>query len=346
MIVRSHKTPARSHRTLSSALLASALALAVAGTSGCDSPLPSTYNLPGNTIFPEGITADAERGTFYVSSLTQGTVFRGRLGESNASVFLQPEQPGQDARVATTGLNLDRTRNRLFVSGAATGLAFVYDTTNGQLLGKYSTGVTPSSDSNGVPNTFVNDVAVLPNGDAFFTDSIIPTLFRLPASAIGQGTGTQPLEAWLDFNNSAFQYQAASDFLGSINANGITASADGQYLIVVQTNTGKLFRITVATKQVTEITGVTIAGGDGLILSQNTLYGIHQATPPIVRFTMAADLASGTANPLPNLPTNLLAPTTAALANNRLLVVNSQIDKLLAGTAPTPPFTISAVTLP
>jgi sugar lactone lactonase YvrE len=343
MSIRSRKPSARSHRALAPALLASTLALILAATSGCEPPpsnnLPSTYTLPGDNTFPEGITADAESGTYYVGSFTLGSVFRGRLTESNATVFLTS---GQDGRSSATGLSLDRARNRLFVSGGPTGLAFAYDTTNGQLLGTFRTNVTPNPEN---PTTLVNDVAVLPNGDAFFTDSLVPTLFRLPASAIGQGTGTQDLEPWLDFTGTAFQYQYGSDFLSSINANGIVASADGQYLVVVQTNTGKLYRITVATKQVTEITGVNIAGGDGLVLSQNTLYGVHQATPPVVRFTMAADLTSGTANPLPNLPTNLQAPTTAALAGNRLLVVNSQIDRLLSGTAPTPPFTVTAIPL-
>lgn len=343
MTICSRKISARPRRATSKSILASVLTLALAGASACDKPLPSTYNLPGDTVYPEGIAADADRDTYYVSSLAQGTVFRGRLGEGAASVFLQP---GQDGRTVSLGLNLDRTRNRLFVSGGATGLAFVYDTNNGQLLGKFSTGVTPSTDPNAPPTTFVNDVAVASNGDAYFTDSIVPTLFRLPASAIGQGSTTQPLEAWLDLNNTTFQYQYGQDLLSSINANGIALSPDGQYLIVAQTNNGKLFRITVATRQVTEITGVTVAGGDGLVVNGTTLYAIHQATPPIVRINMATDFASGTDSPLPSQPTGLLAPTTAALAGNRLLVVNSQIDKLFAGTAPTTPFTITAVPLP
>jgi hypothetical protein len=329
MIIRSHKI-SRS-RSASPSILASVLALALSGASGCDEPppnnLPSTYTIPGDAVYPEGITADAERGTYYVSSLATGAVFRGNLNQANASVFLQP---GQDGRTVSLGLNLDRTRNRLFVSGGATGLAFVYDTNNGQLLGRFSTGVTPSTDPN-APTTFVNDVVVLPNGDAYFTDSIVPTLFRLPASAIGQGTNTQPLEAWLNFNGTAFAYQSGTDLIS---------------LIVAQTNTGKLFRITVATQQVTEITGVNVPGGDGLVVNGTTLYAVHMQTPPIVRINMAADFSSGTDSPLPSQPTGLLAPTTAALAGNRLLVVNSQIDRLFGGTAPVTPFTVTAVTLP
>jgi sugar lactone lactonase YvrE len=344
MIIRSHKI-SRS-RSASPSILASVLALALSGASGCDEPppnnLPSTYTIPGDAVYPEGITADAERGTYYVSSLATGAVFRGNLNQANASVFLQP---GQDGRTVSLGLNLDRTRNRLFVSGGATGLAFVYDTNNGQLLGRFSTGVTPSTDPN-APTTFVNDVVVLPNGDAYFTDSIVPTLFRLPASAIGQGTNTQPLEAWLNFNGTAFAYQSGTDLISSINANGITKSPDGQYLIVAQTNTGKLFRIIVATQLVTEITGVNVPGGDGLVVNGTTLYAVHMQTPPIVRINMAADFSSGTDSPLPSQPTGLLAPTTAAPAGNRLLVVNSQIDRLFGGTAPVTPFTVTAVTLP
>ena len=84
-------------------------------------PAPSfTYTLPGAAVFPEGVTARGR--TFYVSSTTDGTIFRGRLDRPAAEVFLPGNQDGR-----TTAVGLEAARGWLFVAGGATGQVFVYD---------------------------------------------------------------------------------------------------------------------------------------------------------------------------------------------------------------------------
>jgi len=282
------------------------------------------YVLPGNAVFPEGVAYQPSSGAYFVSSTTDGTIFRGTLREPAATVFLPP---GGDGRTAATGLKVD-SRGRLFVSGAATGQMFVYDATTGGLLGKLSNGLTP---------TFINDVAVTSTGDAYFTDSLNPILFKVAADANGQYT----LESWLDFTGTALTYQTG------FNLNGITASEDGKYLIVVQSNTGKLFRIEVASKAVTEINlgGATVTSGDGILLSGNTLYVSRNQQGLIIKLQLSSDLASGsvvssTTDPL------LAYPTTLAWADGRLLVVNSQFNKRGPGLQPVLPFTITSIPAP
>jgi sugar lactone lactonase YvrE len=320
------------------------LVLLLAGGAGCDPPTPppiTSYNLPDNA-FPEGIAVDEEAGVFYASSLSQGTIFRGNLTEPNAGVFLPG---GIDGRTITLGLNLDLERKRLFVCGGHTGMAFVYDTNDGRLLGRFSTGVTPTADFQNA-STLLNDVAVLPSGDAFFTDSAVPILFRLPVDAVGQ-SGPQTLEPWLDFTGTPLVYQTEGpNFLDRVNANGLIATEGGQYLIVLQTNTGKVFRVTVSTKEVVEITGVSFPVGGGIVLGRdNVAYGISPR-PALATISFAANFTSGIVADLPNMPTDLLSPSAAALAGNRLLVVNSQIDKFLTNAEPVTPFTIRAISLP
>jgi Cu-Zn family superoxide dismutase len=282
------------------------------------------FTLPGNTVFPEGIAYQPSSGAYFVSSTTDGTIFRGTLREPAATVFLAP---GGDGRTSATGLKVD-SRGRLFVSGAGTGQMFVYDAASGALLGKVSNGLTP---------TFINDVAVTSAGDAYFTDSMNPILFKVAADANGQYT----LESWLDFTGTALTYQTG------FNLNGIAASEDGKYLIVIQSNTGKLFRIEIASKAVTEINlgGATFTNGDGILLNGNTLYISRNQQGLIVKLQLSDDLASGsvvssTTDPL------LAYPTTLAWADGRLLVVNSQFNKRGPGLQPVLPFTITSIPAP
>jgi sugar lactone lactonase YvrE len=46
-----------------------------------------TYLLPGDGIFPEGITEDPDGRTFYVGSSGDGTIFRGRLDDPRTEVL-------------------------------------------------------------------------------------------------------------------------------------------------------------------------------------------------------------------------------------------------------------------
>ena len=49
---------------------------------------PTRYVLPGETVFPEGIAFEQSTGYFYVSSTTDGTIFRGTLNQEMTEVFL------------------------------------------------------------------------------------------------------------------------------------------------------------------------------------------------------------------------------------------------------------------
>jgi Cu-Zn family superoxide dismutase len=220
-------------------------------------------------------------------------------------------------------------RGHLFVCGAATGLLFVYDTRTGVLLGKF--------DTKSEPNTFINDVTITPNGDAYFTDSVSPYLYRVSADA----AGTLAYERWLDFTGSTLTYTQG------FNVNGIAATGDGAYLIVVQSNTGKLYRISTETKQVTEINvgSETFTAGDGILLVGDVLHVMRNQLALLVSVRLSNDYSTGTV--ISTFTSPLWAyPTTFAIAGDRALVVNSQFDKRSAQQAPNLPFTVASVALP
>ena len=293
-------------------------------------PAPAiTYALPGNQVFPEGIAYDSTSNSFLVGSTNDGSIFNGDLTNGQVSVF---SAGGSDNRTAVTGLKVDTKNRRLWVCGAATGLIFAYGADSGTLVRKYE---TPPAQQ-----TFINDVALAPNGDTYFTDSSRPVLFKI------SGSDAQPgeLESWMDLTNSPIPYVS-----GQFALNGIVVSEDGDYLVVAHSATRKLFRITVATREIREIDLDTAleGGGDGMLLDGQILYVLvrTQSSDMIVRIEMSADFSRGTI--IDNFRDSSFAfPTTIAKVDNRMLVVNSQFNKRGEGLTPVLPFTISDIPIP
>ena len=293
--------------------------------------LPARYVLPGATVFPEGITYDSAARALYVGSTTDGAIYRADVRDTLAAVYLPG---GADQRTDVRGVKVDG-RGRLFAAGGATGRAFVYDTraSGGARL------VAALASTAAAGASFLNDVAVGPSGDAYFTDSREPVLYRVPATP-GAG-GQLQLERWLPLAGTPIVYGTG------FNLNGIVATSDGRYLLTVQSNTGRLYRVTLADKAVREVavTGATLTNGDGLVLEGQTLYVVRNANREVVKLTMSDDFAAGAAASVTTYP-GLLFPTTAARAGARLLLVNSQLDRRTAGQPPALPFTVASVPLP
>jgi hypothetical protein len=301
-------------------LLVAALFVSTAGLAVAAS---QRYAIPGDNVFPEGIAANAATGDFYVGSTTTGNIYRGNVSMPDLEVFVLG---GTDGRTDVRGLNVGN--GKLYLAGGPTAQLFVYDLASKRLLGKFATGLTPS---------FVNDVTIAPNGDAYFTDSNSPAIHRVAADVMGANAFSR----WIDLTGSPIVY--AQGF----NLNGIAASADGRYLVTVQSNTGKLFRIEIATKAVTEIDlgGQTLMGGDGLLLDGQTLWVMRNAAATLVTLRLSPDFGSATVVTTTTDP-DFDFPTTIARIGGNLLVVNSQLNKRTANTPPVLPFVVLGIPAP
>jgi Cu-Zn family superoxide dismutase len=310
------------------ALILTALTVLIGGSASTALavPRPSSYALTGDAVFPEGIAFDQSSGNFYVSSTTDGSVQRGNVQAPTATLFIA----GGGSSHPAIGVELDR--GRLSVAGGPSGEIRIYDAATGAPIRVFTTG------SGG----FLNDLVAAWNGDLFITDSFRPILWRVAAADIVAGAPVAA-EPWLNYSGTALTY--ATGF----NLNGIVATPNGNYLVVVQTNTGKLFRIDLATKQVIqiEISATSVGGesvaGDGLELRGGTLFAV--AGGQIAKINLSGQLTTGvvvsrTSN------ASFSSPTTIAIARGRLLVVNSQFAARNAGTLPTLPFKVSSVAIP
>jgi sugar lactone lactonase YvrE len=185
--------------------------------------------------------------------------------------------------------------------------------------------------------TFVNDVALCPDGSAYFTDSINPRLYRLLPYEEG-GYGFEP---FLDLEETPLEYGEG------LNLNGIAATEDGRYLITVQSNTGNLYRIDTRSKEVRQVDlgGETLENGDGILLDGRTLYVVRNRQGLIFPVRLAQDFASGEVGEGFTHP-SLAYPTTIAAYDGHLLVVNSQFDRRRSGEEPELPFTVSSIEIP
>jgi sugar lactone lactonase YvrE len=305
------------------------LALVLSAAGALAAPRPTQYVLPGAAVFPEGIAFEESTGNFFVSSTTDGTIFRANVADETAQVYLTG---GSDGRPTAVGVAVDRD-GRLFVAGGGTGSVWVYDSTSRDLLGLFT---TPAG------TTFLNDIAIDRNGDAYVTDSLRPIIWRISAEAVAAANGgTVAAEPWLDLTGTAITYQAG------FNLNGIEATADGRYLVTVQSNIGALFRIDIATRTPSRIDlgGETVPAGDGLLLIGRTLYVAQNSLGLIAKIGLNGDLTAGNVISRTGDPT-LRFPTTIDFARGRLLVVNSQFNKRGPGLTPELPFTVSSIPLP
>ncbi|WFE64822.1 superoxide dismutase [Micromonospora sp. WMMD714] len=276
--------------------------------------LPDVIALPDG-FQPEGI-ATAGRYAFLGSRAT-GAIQRVDLVTGRGSQLSPP------TGTPSLGLKIDQ-QGRLFVAGGTTGDARVVDTRTGQVLATYPFAGAPS---------FVNDV-VLTRDAAWFTDSYRPVLYRVPFGRHGalpaaDAVTTVPLTG---------AYQQVPD---TINLNGIADTPDGRALIVVQSNTGNLFRVDPGTGATTvvDVPGHSFVAGDGLLRDGDTLYVVQNRLQQITVVALDRAGTSGTVTGTLTDP-DFDVPTTVAKALGRLYLPNARFT-----TTPTPttPYAIVAV---
>lgn len=262
-------------------------------------PLPDGFQ-------PEGI-AIGNHHDFYVGSIPTGAIYRGNLETGKGSVLV----PGREGRSAI-GLSFDR--GRLFVAGGDTARAYVYRARSGDRLSTYQLTKRP---------TFINDVVVTARA-AWFTDSINPVLYRVPIGRNGTLGGP----------GSARTVRLKGDirYREGFNVNGIEATKNGRKLVIVQSNTGRLFKVIARTGMTRTIGlgGAKVTNGDGLLLDGRRLFVVQNFQNRIAVVDLDVRLRSGeVVRRLRDDDFDI--PTTVADKGGQLYVVNARFS-----TPPTP----------
>jgi len=264
--------------------------------------------LPGATS-AEGI-ARGHGSTFYAGDLFAGNIYRGDVEAQTAELFIDVPDGRQAA-----GMSFDERYDLLFVAGAGTGQAYVYDTTNGSTVATYTFG------AQGV--AFINDVVVTGDG-AWFTDSLQAQLYLVP---IDNYDGTLGAAITLTLTGPA------ADTGDDFNLNGIVATPNGRTLIVAHTGNGQIYRVNPETGESALIEGVSVPNVDGLVLRGRQLWAVQNLeSNQVSRIRLAQDLSSGE---VVGVITSALfhSPSTAALFGTILAVVNTHFDTGIPPTA-------------
>lgn len=270
-------------------------------------PLPTGFQ-------PEGI-AVGRGSTFFTGSLADGTILRGDLQTGQTAVLV----PGK-AGMVSAGMAYDARSNALFVAGGATGTARVYNADSGELLASYQLSGSKS---------FINDVVVTRQA-AYFTNSFEPEFYRLPLGA----SGSLPSASAVRKVTYIGDWEQEKD---QFNANGIEASPNGKWLLVVNTYEGKLFRVDPNSGDANEIVldGFSLVAGDGLRLRGSLLYVVRNQQNEIVVIDLSRDKENVTAVIVDRLTNpNLIVPTTLASFGNDFYTVNAKFGFAKMDTLP------------
>lgn len=281
------------------------------------------YELPGDGVYPEGITEGPDGKTFYVSGSAEGAVYRGHIDRPELEVW---SPAGADGRGGALGMTVDGA-GRLIVCGGHSGVLFAHDTATGSLVARHQ--VTTK-------RTLLNDVCVN-GGHAYATDSLRPAVWRFALD-----TEIGAAEPWIDLTGHGIEPGEAAYL------NGLVSTQDGTALLIAAQGTGQLWHVDIATREAVPVDlGGGKVSGDGMVFAGDLLYVCdykEDGGEPVFGLT-ALRLTDGHRKAEVVGHHALDAddtPTTLAYLGGRLLVVNSQ---LAAGT-PKPPFTVTAMEPP
>jgi hypothetical protein len=247
---------------------------------------------------PEGI-ASGKGDSFYVGSIPLGAVFRGsyRTGEGE---ILVPPHPGRNH----IGLKIDTRFDRIFVAGGPSHGIYVYDSKTGEDIKAFA-----------LPDAgFINDV-VLTRRAAYFTDSMVPELYRVPIGRKGELGELQriPLTGEIQF-------------VEGFNLNGIDALPGQRELVTVQSPTGKLFRVNARTGVTREIAlDQPVTNGDGILRQGDTLYVVQNRLNQIAVVDLDFGFRRGEVEDVITDP-RFDVPTTIAPFKDFIYAVNARFD--------------------
>lgn len=302
---------------LLSALLVATTAVPLAGAADAHSARPATYLLEGDAASPvgskfEGIGADERRGLFYVSEVTGGEIHRGGAGTAQTREWLAGD--GTDGRYTARGITVDAAGN-VYVAGGPNGIGtgrpdlWVYSK-EGRLLAALR---APGTDA------FLNDVAIGPDGAAYFTNSNDAQLFR-----VARGRDGWQATLWADAS-ATIRREAG------FNLGGIVLSADRRAFVVAQGNVGRLWRFDARTGAVAAVaTGdADLVNADGLVRQGSRLMVVRNFSKAIATLRLSYDGRRATLlSQRATAPDRVL--TTAKALRGRVLYVDSKFDEAVA----------------
>lgn len=269
-------------------------------------PLPATAAFAHDTVDridlpvgwqPEGVTTDGH--AVYSGSLATGAILKADPDSGRTRVL-----PNSATGKPAVGIDYDARRDVIWVAGGPTGEVRVQKASDGTLLRTYT---FPAG------SRFINDLVVTRRA-VYATDSSNAVLGVV---RLGQDWSLPP-------SGQLQTLALGGDFVqqAGFNANGIVSSHGS--LLVIQTNTGKLFRVDPATGDATQVDlgGATLVNGDGLELDGDILYVVRNTNNLVAVVHLGCHLARGAV--VDEITGDLDTPATVALVHEHLWAANAR----------------------
>ncbi|GAB3792098.1 SMP-30/gluconolactonase/LRE family protein [Spirosoma humi] len=292
-----------------------------------DAPvIPERIPVSATRQYPEGITYAPSFSQFLIGSITQG-----KVGTVDATG--QYTDFIADDRQLISSVGMKVRNNQLYVCNGDQGVSdkstaqtalktaglFIYDLTSRQAIRR----VDLAALLPGV-NHYANDIAFDDQGNAYVTDSFAPVIYKVPADTS---------RASIFVNSPLFSGAQG------INLNGIVYHPN-KFLIVVKSNEGKLFKVDLTNADnVSEITGVTLVNGDGMVLYNNDLYVVNGRNK--VSQIRSTD-GWQTASLVKTDSVGYNQATTNVLVNDKIYTINARIEEVSAAVAAKNPALLQA----
>lgn len=273
-----------------------------------------------DALYPEGLEYDRKRNKFVLGSIRKGSVHTVSLN-GLVETLVDDERLQQ-----VVGIRVDEKRNRLLVNSSDYGVGEKTDATKPKFshiaLGIYNleTGepIQFIDLSNLRPNEakFINDLDIDDKGNAYITDSLSATIYRVTPS--GQASVFLTHEM---FRGNGF------------NLNGIQYHSDG-YLLVAKKSDGSLFKVPVESPHLfSQIElPIPLIGMDGLLLLEdNSLVVVTNRASGVVSntvFHLKSEDNWKSAQIKGNFKTEDAYPTTVTATQNGLYVNYGYLNTL------------------
>ncbi|MFD2570733.1 gluconolaconase [Spirosoma soli] len=233
------------------------------------STVPERIQFSSDRLYPEGITYAPSIDRFLVSSLTQGKVGvvdpNGRYADfiSDNRLISSLGMKVRDGRLYVCNSDLGVSTKSKPETILKTASLFVFNLADRELIKV----VRLDSLRPNVPEAhyFANDITFDEAGNAYITDSFSPVIYKV----------TPAFEASILKDDPLFGNDPQMASMQEINLNGIVYHPD-KFLIVVKSSTGELFKVDLVNVGIVkQVTGVTLKGGDGMVLVNNDLYVVN-----------------------------------------------------------------------
>lgn len=290
-----------------------------------DNPfLPDEIVVNNAGLYPEGIDYSEELDRYIITSLTTGQV--GTVDDDgNYEVLINDPEI-----ISAIGVLVDDSRDRILVAisdpGASsqstmetmgrTAKLGIYDQETGERMQM----VDLAALHEGGP-AFANDIAIDDDGNAYVTNSFATYIYKVTPEG-----------------EASIFYEDADNAIpqGAFGLNGIVFNDDEDYLIVAQSNTKQLFKLTVEDTPVwseINVDATLPTAPDGLELEDDDqLVVVANEDSQVVLLEGSDDFASATITSTFNTPSGVF-PTTAAQRNDEIYVLYAYLGKLFAGDA-------------